>query len=673
MTILTMTRGRFVSRLGLFLLISAAIALLFPNTERFTYEYQRGNVWEYEDFEAPFDFPLHKKESIIRDEREAVKAENIPVFRQDEKISFAVHEELEEALNNQTEISKEERKELSALGQNILDTLYRQGIIGDGQKGTILLLNAEQIASERSAGDFFTLTGAGRYIDTTLEFRSAGKEKLLKPILYKILQPDIRYDKNKTDALLKEKLNNVSVTEGLIAKGTLIISRGETISDEKYNILESLRIEYPIRTDNTQSLWVQISARILFCFFILMFLFFFLLFFRHSVLLAPNKVAAVLISVLLVIGLAGLVSRYPGMDFFLVPYCILAILMRSFFDTRLALFAHLVCIMIVGFFAPNGYEFVLIQFAGGLTAIFSFVSLRRRSQMFYSVGIILVVYIGVYLTYLLVRDGDFEEFSAQRIGSFALSCGLTLFVYPLLFLMENTFRLSSDISLMELSDTNHPLLRELAQKAPGTFQHSLQVANLAEAAAEKTDGNALLVRTGALYHDIGKMNAPQYFIENMSGSRNPHESLRFEESAEVIIRHVSDGLEMARKYQLPRSITDFIATHHGTTKVKYFYRHYLQNLEGTPEEDKFTYPGPIPFSKEMAILMMADSVEAASRSLKEYTPESLSELVDRIIATQIAENQFDNAEIHFRDITRIREVFKQKLNTIYHVRIEYPQ
>jgi putative nucleotidyltransferase with HDIG domain len=326
----------------------------------------------------------------------------------------------------------------------------------------------------------------------------------------------------------------------------------------------------------------------------------------------------------------------------------------------------------VSFMIPNPFEFVFIQLTGGIITIFSIVNMNKRSQIFLSSGLIFITYSLAYVSLNIIQDGG--SLNYVDFGWFGISAGLTLFSYPLIYLFEKTFGFISGVSILELSDTNGELLRELATKAPGTFQHSLQVANLAEEAVLSIEGDALLVRTGALFHDIGKMENPVYFIENQTGGINPHEELGYEDSAEIIIDHVINGIEIAKKHNLPDQIIDFIRTHHGTTCTEYFYRSCKNENPGIEiDANAFKYPGPIPFSKETAVLMMADSVEAASRSLKKYDTKSIGDLVEGIIDHQIAQDQFINSDITFKNINTIKKIFKKKLMNIYHVRVEYPR
>ena len=366
--------------------------------------------------------------------------------------------------------------------------------------------------------------------------------------------------------------------------------------------------------------------------------------------------------------------RFEGLSVYVVPYCIIPLLIRTFFRNRLALFVYIISIFLISFVVPNSFEFILLEAITGIITLYTVLNVNKRSELFYTSAIIFTVFTISFLGFSLLQEGSVETIDWGMLGWFVIAAGFTLLTYPLIYVFEKVFGYISDVTLLELSDTNNDLLRELNLKAPGTFQHSLQVSNLAEEAIREIGGNPLLVRTGALYHDIGKMLAPAYFIENQSSGLNPHDELGYEESAEIIINHVIKGIELAKQHKLPEQIIDFIRTHHGTNKTQYFLRMYKADH---PDEeipaDLFQYPGPIPYSKETAVLMMADSVEAASRSLKTYDNDSITQLVSNIINAQVNENQFINTDITFNDVNVIKKMFIKKLMNIYHVRIEYPK
>lgn len=435
----------------------------------------------------------------------------------------------------------------------------------------------------------------------------------------------------------------------------------------------SLKKEYEKNVGGQGSFFSAVAGQAIIATIIVFLLMSFLFLFRKDIITESNKVAFLLIMVLLMVSMSVLSHKIDEINIYALPFCILPIILRTFYDTRLATFTHTLTILLIGFLAPNGFEFMFIELVAGITAIFSIASLHNRSQLFTTSFLVFIAYSVSYFGIIILHQGRWENIELMNFIWFATSAMLTLFAYPLMYAFEKLFGFLSDVSLMELSNTNTPLLRKLAENAPGTFQHALQVANIAEDLIQQIGGNPLLVRTGALYHDIGKMENPVFFTENQQGV-NPHNQLKSEESAQVIIRHVIRGIELAKKHKLPEQIVDFIRTHHGTTRTRFFYENYKrEHPEENVEEGKFTYPGPIPFSKEGAVLMMADSVEAASRSLKHPTAESIANLVDSIIGNLISENQFIHSNITFKDISDIKKILKRKLMNIYHMRIEYPK
>jgi putative nucleotidyltransferase with HDIG domain len=671
---------KYLKSILYFVASALVISYFLPIEKGFDFDYNVGMIWKHKDLKAPFDFPIYKTQEKIDEEIRQISAEAKTVLRIDDEIAIATKLKLRNELDLSGSLQVDDKELLFSEISQCLDSIYSRGVISaslqsalQNQGGAIILLGNNNLAME---SEYEKLIPEDKALDNFHQILrknvSPKHADFIKQIALSI-KSNLVLDKEKSELILSEQLSNVALTEGLVNHNDLIISKGEVVDESKYQILESLRREFGLRNINTRDTAVVKLSKITLDLIILAFLFLFLLYFRPGILLHTHQLAAILITIVLTVVSASLVYGYDSLNIYLVPFCILTILMRSFFDTRLALFAHLTTILITGIFAPNGYEFLLLQFAGGMTTIFSFVSLRRRSQLLISTALIFLIYTAIYTVLWSLRNGGIFTIHTEQYKWFAISAGFTLLAYPVIFIYEKLFGLTSDVTLLELSDMNNKLLRLLSEKAPGTFQHSLQVANLAEAAAENTGANALLVRTGALYHDIGKINAPQYFIENLVEGINPHSSLSFEESAEKIIAHVHDGVVLAQKYRLPQSVIQFIQTHHGTTKVQYFYRNYLKQFPDIEASDKkFSYPGPIPATKEEAILMMADSVEAASRSMKTPDDESINHLVESIVGYQIAENQFADSNLTLKDITKIKEVFKAKLKNIYHIRIAYP-
>jgi len=507
-----------------------------------------------------------------------------------------------------------------------------------------------------------------------LEQRPGIDEDLLRGSVISVLAHNIFYDESKTESERNAALEKLSLTSGMVQRGELIISKGEVVSSEKYQVLESLKEKYETSQGTRKAYYTVLAGQIIIITIAFLVLFLILIYFRKDV-GTSNKKLVLILSVLIIMILGtNLVVKYQVDYLYLLPFSLVPVIIRAFFDTRLAIYVHLVTVILAGFLVPDSFQFVFLQLIAGIIGVFSLYNLEKRSQIFLASLWIFLAYASIYTGKTLIEEGDITLVKPLNYAMFAGSSFLVILAYPLIFLMEKIFRMITDITLIELSNTNNKLLRELAQKAPGTFQHSLQVANLAEEAIYEIGGNALLIRVGALYHDIGKMDMPMFFIENQVSGINPHDELTYEESARIIISHVIKGVEMAKRHNLPEEIIDFIRTHHGTRKVEYFYIRQRKDFpDEVVDEKTFTYHGPIPFSKETAVLMMADSVEAASRSLQKPDEEKINNLVSGIIAKQVETNQFINSDITLRDITTVEKILKSKLKNIYHIRIAYPE
>ncbi|MEI6488113.1 MAG: HDIG domain-containing metalloprotein [Bacteroidota bacterium] len=668
----------------LFVIAIAVVVGIFPKQGKFRYEFQnlKGKPWFHEDLIAPFDFAIKKTAEELANEKAGILKNFKPYFKVDTKMLKVKKEELMSLMEQKWDERKGKvaKQRTIEVINDVLDTIYTKGIIEPADvienrpiDYSINVLN-ENVAVERDLVDFFTLNGAYTYAQKRLNAVTNIDAKFASGVLEKLIDHSILYDKATSDKIQKQAIEEISPSRDIILKDQAIVSKGELVDLKKYQILQSLKSEYDGQSVGTGSYLLILIGQLLIVSLCLSVLIAFLAFFRKDIFQDNTKITLILLLMVLQVSMANLGINYQSFSIYILPFCVLPIIIRSFFDTRVALFVHLVTVLIIAFMAPNRFEFAFIELLGGMVAIFSIVNMRNRSQIFISSVIIFLTYCVAFTGITIIQEGGVDVLTWFDYAWFGVSATLTLFSYPLIFIFEKIFGLTSDVSLLELSDTNGKLLRELAYRAPGTFQHSLQVANLAEDAIFNIGGNALLVRTGALYHDIGKMEMPMYFIENQSNGINPHDEMSFDESATIIIGHVIKGIEIAKKHKLPEQIIDFIRTHHGTTLTSYFYRSFQKAFPNEEiDEAKFHYPGPIPFSKETAVLMMADSVEAASRSLKKYDAETIDNLVERIISFQISQNQFVNADVTFRDINTIKKIFKKKLMNVYHVRVEYPR
>lgn len=668
----------------LLLLVSISfIVYLFPKEGKFKYEFQKGKPWLHEDLIAPFDFAINKlPEEIAADQNEIIKNFK-PYFRLDESVYAQIEKNYLQEFNKHWNDQKKNKASYEANyaeGEKLLKQIYERGVLKlngltehKSQNFSIFILH-NNLAEEVELKDVFTIQTAYKYAQNILNERKDVDGEILLSILEDQLKQNIFYDQKTSLKVKKELFDNISLIRDMKQKGQRIISRGDMVDTESYTILNSLKSEYLAQLGATSNFYFILSGQFILVGICLLMLFIFFFLFRAEIFYDNHRITFVMLIICLMVLMASLANKFNIPSIYLLPFCILPVMMRTFFDTRIAMFTHLATCLIIGLLAPNPYEFVFIQLIGGIFAIFSIINLRNRSQLFFSVVIIFMAYSLSYSGISVIQEGKFTNIDWTIIAWFGASAGLTLFSYPLIYLFEKIFGFTSDVSLMELADINSPLLRELALRAPGTFQHSLQVANLAEEAILAVGGSSLLVRTGALYHDIGKMEMPMYFIENQYTGVNPHDELSFEDSAKIITGHVNKGIEIAKKNNLPDALIDFIRTHHGTTKAQYFYLSFLKSFpDQEVDESIFRYPGPIPFSKETAVLMMADSVEAASRSLKKYDAEIIGELVEKVIDRQIEQNQFANADITFKNINSIKKIFKKKLLNIHHLRIEYPK
>ncbi len=663
----------------LFILTTAMVVYLFPKGGKFKYDFHKGKLWQYETLYAPFDFAIHKTDEEIKQNKDEIESNHPDYFKYDVGIRDLVYEGYKERFNSYftaEDYSESDRKYLRSSGLELLNRIYEKGVVQHTEQyqGDVLV-NVVRGNQEQTIlyGSLVKINQLDRVITGFIKERNLESHaELLKSLYFDIIQPNVFFDEALTKMTLERELAKVTTTRGSIDKGKRIIAKGEVVEGEKYTMLYSLQKEYQSKLWNENNYnWILFGYIILVGLTLLMLLLF-LKKYRPEVFLNNNKVTFIFFNVLVMIFLTTTVVKFNSHYVYVVPMCIMPLILKAFFDPRLGLFTHVLTVLILGFIVPNSFEYVFLQTIAGIVTIQTISELHKRANLFISVGQITLVYIIAYFAFYVIHEGNFNNMDWVNFGLFILNGLATLAAFPLIYIYEKLFSLVSDVSLLELSDTNTKILKELSEKAPGTFHHSLQVANLAEAAANEVGANSMLVRVGALYHDIGKMNNPAYFTENQTTSVNPHNELSAEESARIIIDHVIEGIEMAKKNNIPDRVIDFIRTHHGTSLVYYFYKEAM-NLNENVDKSEFQYPGPIPFSKETAILMMADSVEAASKSLKNPTSTMINSFVEKIVSKQIDEGQFLNANITFKEIEQIKKVLKRKLTNIYHLRIEYPE
>ena len=664
----------------LFLCTTFLVVYLFPKTGKFRYSFEKGKPWQSENLYAPFDLAIKKTETQINSEKESISNNTDIYFNVNTAIQDQVKDEFSKEFSlifNDSLISLEDKDALFNLGKNILSHFYKHGILDgeysySGNRNIILVEKNRQLQSTQFQ-NLISQNDISDYINKELDSHGLRSyQGRFVSLFFDIITPNLSLNKALTSNILEEKLRTISPTRGAVSEGALIITKGQVVEDRQYAILNSLKSEYESQTwSENNYTWVIIAYTLLVALALLMLLLF-LRKYREEVFYNNTKVTFIFFNIVVMIVLTTLVINYDSENLYVVPLCILPLVLKAFFDARLGLFAHVLTVLLLGFIVPNSYEYMFLQIIAGIVTILTVSELYKRANLFISVGQITLIYIVAYFAFYVIQEGQVLNIELKTFGLFILGGLATLFVQPLIYIYEKVFGLVSDVSLLELSDTNSKLLKDLSNKAPGTFHHSLNVANLAEAAANEIGANAMLARVGALYHDIGKMKNPTFFTENQSTGLNPHDDLSPQESAAVIIDHVIDGIEIAKKNNLPDRIIDFIRTHHGTSLVYYFYmKEKAANEDSDPQN--FMYPGPKPFSKETSILMMCDSVEAASKSMKAPNSSKINDFVENIINKQVESGQFLNANITFKDIESIKKVLKLKLANIYHLRIEYPE
>ncbi len=662
----------------IFIATVSVIVYFLPNEGKFNYQFDINKPWKYGLLQASFDFPIYKNDIQVQKEQDSILADYQPYFQIDKEAEKNVLSKLREDYNKTLRHSLPGTDYVRYI-ERTLKALYEDGIIAGNdlkrmEEDSIIAIRLvdKNVATSRFIDQLYTVKEAYEYLlnaDTTHY-----KKKILQQCnLNDYITPNLVYDEEKSEAAQKDLLSNISWANGFVLNGQKIIDRGEIVDEQTYNILESLRKEWEKRSDSVQEKRLTLAGQILY---VGIFLFCFMAYlelFRADYYERKGTLTLLFALIVFFPVLSSIMVEQNLSSIYVVPFAMIPIIVRVFLDSRTAFMAHVTIILLCSITLRFPHEFILLQVVAGMVAIYSLRELSQRSQLLRTALVVFISYALLYFAFELIHEDDLTKLNTRMYIYFMINGILLLFAYPLLFLLEKTFGFTSDVTLVELSNINNSLLREMSEVAPGTFQHSLQMANLAAAAANKIGGKSQLVRTGALYHDIGKMVNPAFFTENQSGI-NPHKSLSYEQSAQVIISHITDGLKLAEKHNLPKVIKDFISTHHGRGLTKYFYISYKnEHPDEEVDQEKFRYPGPNPFTKEQAILMMADSVEAASRSLPEYTEESISTLVDKIIDTQVSEGYFKECPITFKDIATVKALFKEKLKTMYHTRISYPE
>lgn len=636
---------------------------------------------------APFDFAIVKSDQEIRHEKDSLLKEQIPycvfVDSVTQRAISSLGQEIDR-LNTANMLSFPEASSLKLKVMGIYFDFYNAGILDQNfinnanlTKNRRVKVVRNNFSKEVELAALHSLKSA--YSDARRKLDDLkGAYPAWKPVLdnfkpESFLAANLVYDPELNRQTEEKLLENLSTNHGIVLEGERIISQGDIVSGKTFSVLESLRISVENSRGQNSKYILVVLGRLTLIVVLLLSLYFFLVNIRRKMMRSKRDVTFILVTLTVMIFCCSLVIRSGSFDIYVVPFTALALILRTFLDTRVAIFVNMLAALLVGFMVPNGYEFVLLQIPVGSIAVISLSKMQRREQLLLTALIVFISYSAIYIGMSMVQEANLREIDWEKIKWFAFNATLTLITYLLIYLLEKSFGFVSDVTLIELTFSNQKLLKRLALEAPGTLHHSLQVANLSELAIAKIGGNPLLVRAGALYHDIGKIVNPQYFIENQTIGINPHDHLSHEESASVIIAHVEKGVELARKEKIPEQIIDFIRTHHGTTKTGYFYLKSVNShgMEET-EDEKFTYKGPLPSTRETAVVMLADSIEAASRSLEVKNSENIRNLVEQIFNQKVESGQLYYAPLTFKDIRILKDFFHEKLVNIYHVRVNYP-
>ncbi len=667
------------------LFVIAFIAWLFPNNVHTQYKYNLGDFWRYDDLVSPFDYSIKKSAEELENERTEIVKDIYPFYLFDEAVGTSQINKFKNRLDLEIERLKndipdhafiENGSRYKRLVSNSLRDVFEQGVIESDLPATgvefINLVRNERPQISRHS-NLFTLDQAQIALADSIRILRLKEDGLLTTLAQSFVRPNIIFDKDLNERFKSDALNRINENKGAVLQGDLIVSRSDLITKAAFDKISSYEAHYNEQVGGSARRWTVFAGFLILTSLIIGVYLLYLQFHATEVFQKYSSLAFMLMWPVLFSFLITVVESTPNLSAYMIPFCIVPIIVKNFYSDRLALFTHIVIILVVSFLSREGYEFTFLQILAGIVAVLTVKETRYWNRFFSSIFFIFLTYVLGYLGLELISSGNFTEMNLKPLVFFVVAGVLTLLAYPMIPLLEGIFGYTSSIKLAELSDLNRPLLRDLSIKAPGTFQHSLQVANLGEAAADAIGANSLLLKTAALYHDIGKMNEPEYFIENQRGE-NPHDKLDDKISAQKIIAHVVEGEKMAKKAKLPSILIDFIKSHHGTTRTEYFYRNYLsQHPDETVDPGDFQYPGPLPKSKEEAVMMMADSIEAASKSLKNPTGKDIDDLVDNIVKGKIEQNQLAEADISFSDLATCKRVFKSLLRNIYHVRIEYPK
>ena len=667
-----------IFQLSIIFIFSIIIALFVSDKTILSFDFEEGTNWNYDDLFSDFDYSIIKSEDEIKKNKEAIELFSDVYYEKDTLVFYQAllnyELDLKSAFRSKSKVLK-----YYEIGEIILSKIYSNGIIDlrkkDLDKEDVYIISDEfekynsQNAKKIKLSNLLLMDDAISIIKKEIDSFFPDKKFLIE-FLIKSINYDVNFNSYYTNLVLDQAYEKISYKKGLVKKGDLIVSKNQFIDSETNQKLFSYKRELSNYINNKDFISLFLG-NFLISIITLGLCFLFLLNFYRDLLTSNASFLLIFFIILFFVCLSVIVTSFNSSLIYALPFCVIPLTLRAFFDFKLSLFVHIFSLIIISFLVDQSQLFFVVNFFGGLVALLSPEKIYTQSKLLFTIFRVLTVYIMVFTSVSLLLTGSFENINLLILGMLILSSVLTFLTFPFIFVCEKVFKLVSDLSLLEYADTNTDLLRTLAKDAPGTFHHSLQVSHLAESVAIEIGANPLLVRAGALYHDIGKLNNPNFFIENQSGSSNPHDDLSFDESAKLIINHVIDGIELAKKHNLPDQLIDFIRTHHGDSLMQYFYKEYLKNFPEKVSEKDFRYPGPKPYNKETAILMMCDSVEAASRSLNKIDNNSINEIVDKVISSQFEQNQYDNSSLTFKEINQIKKTLKLKLKDIHHTRITY--
>jgi len=660
------------------------IFLVFPGESRFKFEFQKGSPWRHETLIAPFNFAILKTEADIKAQNDSLLNTYVPYFKLDTLIETTRVKEFSLSLTKLLESHGHIKSSVKFENlPTLLGKIYQAGILQQSidsydelaGKKEIILIKGNKAVKTPITG-LYSIKSAYKALNDTIRVLS-GKfyPEIIKVLnLSDFITENVNFDEELNQNEKKQLIDKLSISKGMIQGGERIIFQGDLVGQEKYMILESLKQAYEKKRGDNMEYFLVIAGRLLIISFFIVLMFLYLLFYRRDIFDHKGRLTFIILMIVLMVFMAGFATKVKSINIYMVPMAILPILVRIFFDSRTAIFSLMITTLLIGYFAPNSYEYIILEMFAGVIAVFSLNKLHKRAHIVFSALWVFLTYSVVYLAMAMVQEGNLETINWTALEWFGVSSFFIFITYPLIYIFEKVFGFVSDVTLIELSDTNQPLLRKLAEEAPGTFQHSLQIANLAEAVIQKIGGNPFLIRAGALYHDIGKTFDPEFFIENQAIGMNPHDQIDHMKSSAIIIDHVANGVKLAHKYGLPEILISFITTHHGTTQTDYFYKTYQnENPEIKVDPKMFTYPGPLPQNKETAVLMLIDGIEAATRSLNEKSVDNIRALIDKMVEQKIKSNQLIDADLTFKDINILKNTLLEKLINIYHVRIEYPK